>query len=101
MDNKISLKELAKIIKLCKDNGVSNLEFENLKLRMTDASPQVMTPAPQARGSAKKAKAITEKADLQSQYDVAQVVAETLHVEDPVAYEAMLMRGELGEEKNH
>lgn len=57
--------------------------------------------APQARGSDKKAQDIENKSDLQGQFDLAAAIVETLHVEDPAAYEAMMIRGELGEEKNH
>lgn len=81
--------------------GVSTLKYGDIEFCMGEASQLPMTPAPHARGSAKKAMQVTEKADLQSQFDLAQLTAETLHVEDPAAYEAMLIQGELGEEKNH
>ncbi|MFN9976621.1 MAG: hypothetical protein ACK58T_42645 [Phycisphaerae bacterium] len=96
---KYSLKELATLIKLCKKNGVS-LKYDGLEILSVDVLSQgSTTPAPQARGSAKKALEVTEKAALQLQFDEAQEIAETLHVEDPVAYERMLIEGELGETK--
>lgn len=99
MEKPISLKELAKIIKICKNDGVSSLEYGNLKISMITPEKGIMTPAPQASASAKKASQITEKANVQSQYDDVQQVLETLHVEDPVRYEALLMQGALGDEK--
>lgn len=101
MDIKLTLKELEKLIKVCKTMGVSKFKYGDIEFCMGEASQPTMTPAPQARGSAKKAKAITDHTELQAQYDLVQAVAETLHVEDPSAYEAMLIQGELGEEKNH
>jgi len=101
MDTPFSLKELAKLIKICKNDGVSCLEYGNVKISMSSPEKQLMTPAPLARASAKKVSKISESAELQSQYDESRVALETLHVEDPVAYEALLIQGALDEEKNH
>ena len=99
MNKALSLKELAKLIKICKNDGVSSLEYGDLKLSMVVPDQSSMTPAPQARASAKKASQITERASLQSQFNDSQMALETLHVEDPVLHEALLMQGALGEEK--
>lgn len=99
MNKPFSLKELAKLIKICKNDGVSYLEYGDLKLSMDVPDKSSITPAPQARASAKKASQITDKASVQTQFDDAQQALETLHVEDPSAYEALLMQGALGEEK--
>jgi hypothetical protein len=97
----ISTKELAKLIKICKNEGVSSLKFGEVHISMTPTENLVMTPSPQARGSAKKAEKITTKASLQMQYDEAQLLAETLHVEDPAAFEKMLIDGEFSEAKEN
>lgn len=96
-----SIKELAKLIKLCKTNNVSSLKYDGIELSIGVPSQESMTPAPQARGSAKKALQVTEKSDLQLQFNEAKAIAETLHVEDPVAYERMLIEGELSEAKEN
>jgi len=101
MDKPFSLKELAKIIKICKNDGVSYFEYGDLKIRIGAPEQPPITPAPLARVSAKKVLQIAEKADLQSQYDSSKDALETMHVEDPSAYEALLIQGALGEEKNH
>lgn len=96
-----SIKELEKLIKICKNMGVSSLKYGDLQLSIGVTENSPMTPAPQARGSAKKASQIAELALLQEQYDSARHALETLHVENPSAYEALLMQGALGEEKDH
>jgi hypothetical protein len=102
MNKPFSSKELAKLSKICKNDGVSMEFYENGNLKKISkelTENQSLTPAPQARASAKKASQITENASLQSQYDLAREALETLQLEDPSAYEALLMQGALGEEK--
>jgi hypothetical protein len=97
------LKKLENFLKKCQTNGVfiREIEFEGIKLSIDVPAKLSMTPVLPAKGSEKKATAIEAKADLQQQYDFSRDAVETLHVEDPSAYEAALFRGELGEEKNH
>lgn len=97
-----TLKQLEKLAKICKTKGVSIEFFQDgsLKKISKDVPDQSsLTPAPQARVSAKKASQIEEAGNLQDQYDKSTQEIETLHVEDPSAYEALLMQGALGEEK--
>jgi len=101
MNKPISVKELAKLIKICKNMGVSSLKYGEIELSLDAPDKPSCTPTTQARGSNRKAQAVTEIAGLQAQHNLAQEIVETLHVEDPAAYEAMLIRGEFGEEKNH
>jgi len=96
----ITIKDLAKIIKLCKSNGISSLKYGDIEISIAVPEKPAVTSYPQARGSAKKAKIVAEKADLQDQFDRASEDLETLHLEDPAGYEALLIRGELGVE-NH
>jgi hypothetical protein len=100
MDKKYSIKELEKLMKSCHNMGVS-LEYRDLKISVVATENSSTTPAPQARVSAKKASQITEIANLQDQYDAAQLALDTLNVANPSAYEALLMQGALGEEKDH
>jgi chemotaxis protein CheY-P-specific phosphatase CheC len=97
----ISVKELAKLIKVCKNEGVSRLKYGDIEVSIGMTENLPMTPSPQARGSAKKAEKIEAKAYLQMQYDEARVLAETLHVEDPAAFEKMLIDGEFSEAKEN
>lgn len=102
MENKlISLKELAKLIKICKTEGVSSLQYGEIQLSMVAPEKPSMTPAPQARGSAKKALEVSEKQDLQTQFDLARESIEVMHVEDPVGFEQALINGELDEAKEN
>jgi len=100
MIKELTLAKLLKLMRECKKlRGfvkIGDMEFD-----FRDQSQTETVTRPQARGSAKKARDIEEKADLQGQHDLVHDLVETLHVEDPAAYEAMLIRGELGEEKNH
>lgn len=93
----LNLKKLAKILNYCKNNGVLSLEYGDLKISMAPPEKQVMTPVPQARGSAKQAERIEEQANVQSQFDEAREDLSTLHVEDPVLFEKLQLQGELSE----
>jgi hypothetical protein len=91
----LSLKELAKLIKICKDKGISHLKYGEIELNFdVTANPSKKT-SPQARNSAIRAKEIEDKQSLQSQHDDANDIASTLLIENPAEYEAMLTRGEL------
>ena len=81
--------------------SVSSLKYGEIELSLDLPEKKSKTTNAQVRASTKKAGLVEEKAEYQAQYDLAGAIAETLHVEDPHAYEAMLMRGELGEEKNN
>lgn len=94
----ITLKELAKLIKICNTEGVSSLKFEGIELSLGVAENSFKTPAPQARGSAKKALEVQVKQEQQSFINLAQEMEETLLIEDPSAYERMLINGELKDE---
>jgi hypothetical protein len=67
VNNVISVKELAKLIEICKNKGVSKFKrnadgsFE-FSIGVTENLP--MTPSPQARGSAKKAEKIGKKKSI-------------------------------------
>jgi hypothetical protein len=98
---KFTLKEIAKLIKLCKTNDVSSLKVQGLEISIGATASSPMTPNAHARGSAKKALEVEEKGSLQEQMNLAERVIETMHVEDPAAFEAMLISRELGEEKNN
>ena len=100
MDKRYSIKELEKLIKICKNKSVS-LEYGDLKISVAATENSSTTPAPQARVSAKNASQITEIANLQDQYDSARLALETLNIADPSAYEALLIQGALGEEKDN
>lgn len=101
MSKSLSVKDLAKLIKVCKENGVSSLRYEGVELSLGDTQSSSRATVPQPRGSAKKAAVIQEKENLQSQYDNAKDVLGTLHLEDPAAFEKMLTQGEIGAEENH
>lgn len=98
---KFTLKDIAKLIRVCKTNGVSHYEYGDLKLSFDVTENPSKTPSPQARGSAKKAIQIEEKGSLQEQMNLAQHVLETLHVEDPAAFEALLIDREISEAKEN
>lgn len=95
MNKPLSVKELAKLIKICKDKGVSQLKYGEIELNFDVTANPSMKTNPQARGSAIKAKEIEDKQGLQSQHDIANEIASTLLIENPAEYEAMLTRGEL------
>lgn len=97
----IGIKGLAKDLKICKANNVNHLEFyengaiKSISMGLTENL--LMTPSSQARGSAKKAKAITDESKLQMQLDEADDRMSQLQVEDPVLFEQMLINGEFSE----
>ena len=99
------IKMLAKCVKVCKTKAVNHIEFyengmiKSISMGLTENLP--MTPSSQARGSAKKAQAITENSKLQMQLDEAEDYMSQLQVEDPVLFEQMLINGELGERKEN
>lgn len=80
--------------------GVSSLKYGEIELGFGETENPPRTPMKQARASA-KAEQITETAEYQEQSDSVQAMLDTLHIEDPAAYETALVREELGEEKNH
>ena len=88
-------------MKLCKAHGISRLKYENLEISIEATENPSVTTFPQARGSANKALAVTEIASTQMQFQDAQDMASTLHLEDPVAFEAMLAENELEEKDIH
>lgn len=77
------------------------MQYDGLVIDCRDSEKARQIPSPQARGSAKKAKEVEEKGKLQEQFDIANGIAESLHLEDPKAFEEMLIRGELAKEENH
>lgn len=89
------IKNLRKLVKICKDNGVSHFKRGDLVIRFDVAANPSITTVPQARGSAKKASLERERGILQEQLNLAELETETLHIENPVQYEEMLMRQEL------
>lgn len=95
MNKPLPVKELAKLIKICKDKGVSQLKYGEIELTFDVTDHPSKKTTPQARGSAIKAKEIEDRQSLQSQYDDANEIASTLLIENPAEYEAMLTRGEL------
>jgi len=101
VNKQFSLKEIDKIIKSCKAKGVLFFKYGELEISFDTPEKLSRTTRTQARVSTKKSGLVEEKANFQAQFDLAKEVAETLHVEDPSLYEAMLIRGELGEEKNN
>lgn len=96
----ISLKELAKLIKICKNNDVEHLKYDGIELRMSSPEKQDMAPVIPAIGSAKNAKDIEAVGILTQQYVNATEEIETLHVENPALYEELRYRGQL-EDENH
>lgn len=98
--DKFSLKELEKLIKICKKQGVSELKHGDFQISFDVPDKASNTPIALAGGS-KKTKEVTEQAHLQEEFNSARDQIDTLHVENPLAYEEALYRGELGEEKNH
>ena len=100
MSASLEIKDIAKLIKLCKANGVSSLKFEGLELSMTATDNPVNAPLPQARGSAKKALKIAEDVSEQMRFEDSNELVSTLMLQDPAAYEQMLAAGEIEEEVN-
>lgn len=101
MSVKFSTKELAKLIKICKNNNVSSITFGEIQLSFGATENPPKTPRPQARGLEKAAKEIEELGRVQEQYNSARAFTESLQLEDPLKYEQMLMDRELIEEENH
>lgn len=101
MNVKFSTKELAKLIKICKNNNVSSLKFGDIQLSFGVTENPSRTALPQARGSEKAGKEIEERGKLQEGFNASRVFAESLQLEDPLKYEQMLMDRELIEEENH
>lgn len=96
-----SAKDLEKILKLCKNMGVAHFKYAGLEISMDAPDKSSIAPAPKARWSEKKAKEVTELAELKSKFESEKETIETLHLEDPSLYETMLMRGELIESKDY
>lgn len=93
----IDEKSLIKLVKACARLGVHSLEYQGIKIVMGEKANLPPTPSP-AKGIGKKQAEVSDKAELQQQFDFAREHIETLHVEDPVAFEENLIRGEFGEE---
>jgi hypothetical protein len=102
VDKKISVANIIKLMRECRKHN-AYLNFNDLIIDCRASEKDLQIPNPQARGSAKKAQAaqvVTDKSIAQEQYNFATEMIETLHVEDPAAFETMLIQGELGEEKD-
>lgn len=100
MKEKFSVAEIKKLMRECKKSR-SFLKIGDLIIDCREQGQSQTEPVPKAIGSSKKAKDIEEKGQLQDQHDTASEIMSTLHVQDPAAYEQMLLRNELGEDKNH
>ena len=98
MKDKFSIKELAKVLKLCKNSNVTEIKLGDLHIVLGESEKPLVTVPLQARGAKRKAKKIADKSELQESFDAAQEFTETLHLEDPAAYERAVIEGELGEE---
>ena len=94
----LDVKDIAKLIRLCKANGVSSLKYEGLELSMAQTDNLAIAPLPQARGSATKALRIAEDVSRQMKFEDSEELISTLMLQDPAAYEQMLAAGELEEE---
>lgn len=103
MNEKFTLKDLSKLIKICKNNNVSHVKYGEIELKLNiDATENPSIPnASQASESDKKAKENEEKGALQEQYNHAQSSLDSLQLEDPLEYERQLMDRELIENKKH
>lgn len=96
----LDIKELAKLIKICKNENVHSLKYEGIEILMyAPDQPYIQTRRP-ARASMKKAKSIEDHTSLQEQYDDATEALDTLFLEDPSLAEQLLVRGELEKEEN-
>lgn len=98
VEDKLTIKDIAKLIRLCRANGVSSLKFGVLELSIGTTDHLSITPSPQVRGSAKKAIEVSEIAATQMQFDEAQEMASTLHLEDPLSFEQLLAANGLEKE---
>lgn len=95
MDAK-SFKFLEKLIKFCRNNGVSEFNFENIHVKFESLSQGFQKPSPAVVRNAKKTAKI---ADLQEQYDHVVEELEVSHLMDPAAYEEAIVQGLLQREE--
>lgn len=96
MKKEFTLKEIEKLVKLCKKSGVSSLKLGEIEINLSEAASFDSKPRFKARASA-KGKSEEERGQLQAQLNTASDTLETLHLEDPLAYERLLLEGELRE----
>ena len=101
MEKKFSIKDIEKISDICKTKGIGTFEYLGLKIVLGASTDPLDTAIPLTRGMKRKAKIIAEGTDYQEAYNAAQEFTETLHLEDPSAYERAVIEGELGEEENY
>ena len=94
-----SIKDIDKITDFCKARGVTSFEYLGLKLVLEASTESPETVVIPTRNTKRKARTIARRTDDQESYNMAQEFTETLHLEDPAAYERAIVEGELGEEE--
>lgn len=95
-------KEICKIIKACRDNGVSKLNIENLVVEFASYDPldQIYTAAPNQPGSRAPVRAKAEQETIATQgreqdlFSEEEQYEDELLITDPVAWENRLGAGE-------
>ena len=91
-DNRLSKKDICDIIKTLDKSNVSHFEYEGLKILRDD---MVTLPSGKKVKQKDVAKEPPETFYDQHEYSSKDEMISTLHIEDPVAYEALLASGEL------
>lgn len=93
---RLSVKNLEKLIKFCRNNGVVELNYENMHVKFDNSSPSFQKPSQAVTRNAKKTAKIAE---IQEQYNLVNEELEVSHLEDPAAYEEAIVQGLLQREE--
>lgn len=97
MTGKISAKDLTKLIRVCKLNGVSELECDSIKIKFVtgEADKLVITGETVLTPNSEELKAIQELSILQRNADEADDEMAFMPLENPVLFEELLMENDL------
>jgi len=96
--NKINLstKQICAIIKLCNKAGVSSLSYEGLNITLHRNESNEKAPISQAVGQTVPLPINTQSERItKDELNAKDIELEELYLTDPLAYEEMLIRGEL------
>lgn len=94
-----SVNELCEIIKTCRKYGVADVQIADLKLQFASHDPQSPEARPVRLTKEQKAKAeAIERENFEdNEARIREEQLEYLKLSDPLAYEELIARGELGD----
>lgn len=100
--DKISVKDLTKILKSCKELGVSELKFGNLSVVFGEKTmPQPLTSSVRQTKAAEIQTQVVEKEALQQlSKELDEEELSVMSIENPEMFEQLLIEKELGDERS-